>query len=154
MLYIYIYVCVCEIRYHMRNHYFGLRFYNAAGLVVNASTSPTKRLAYDTDISGDAHWSTCIFHFNFAIARLSLWNCWTRCYCLLFCFECCFPRQFNDILRKLLAGVYKLNSFFSFNLPYLRCVWALDLTWSHRRLLSRRPRVGAGHLPYRLRATL
>ena len=49
-------VCVCEIRHHMRNNYFGSRFYNAAGgLVVNASTSPTKRLAYDTDISGDAH---------------------------------------------------------------------------------------------------
>ena len=28
-------------------------------LVVIASTSPTTRLAFDTDISGDAHWRTC-----------------------------------------------------------------------------------------------
>ena len=32
-----------------------LNVYDAGGLVVIASTSPTKRLAIDTDISGDAH---------------------------------------------------------------------------------------------------
>ena len=54
----------------------------------------------------------------------------------------------------LLKAFLNINTFFSFNLSYLQCVWVLDLTWSHRRLLSRRPRVGAGHLPYRLKATL
>ena len=29
--------------------------FKSRGLVVIASTSPTKRLAFDTDISGDAH---------------------------------------------------------------------------------------------------
>ena len=34
---------------------------SAGGLVVHASTSPTKRLAWDTDITGDVHWRTCQF---------------------------------------------------------------------------------------------
>ena len=33
----------------------------AGGLVVHASTSPTKRLALNTDIGGDAHRRTCYF---------------------------------------------------------------------------------------------
>ena len=33
----------------------------AGGLVVHASTSPTKRLALNTDIGGDAHRRTCNF---------------------------------------------------------------------------------------------
>ena len=53
----------------------------------------------------------------------------------------------------LLKAFSNIHPFFCFNLSYLQCVWVLDLTWSHRRLLSRKPRVGAGHLPYRLRAT-
>ena len=36
----------------------------AGGLVVHASTSPTKRLALNTDIGGDAHRRTCIFPFS------------------------------------------------------------------------------------------
>ena len=38
----------------------------AGGLVVHASTSPTKRLALNTDIGGDAHRRTCYFHFPFS----------------------------------------------------------------------------------------
>ena len=34
--------------------------FTAGGLVVHASTSPTKRLALNTDIGGDAHRRTCI----------------------------------------------------------------------------------------------
>ena len=34
---------------------------SAGGLVVHASTSPTKRLAWDTDITGDVQWRTCQF---------------------------------------------------------------------------------------------
>ena len=34
--------------------------------VVHASTSPTKRLALNTDIGGDAHRRTCYFHFPFS----------------------------------------------------------------------------------------
>ena len=34
------------------------------GLVVHASTSPTKRLALNTDIGGDAHRRTCNFPFS------------------------------------------------------------------------------------------
>ena len=40
----------------------------AGGLVVHASTSPTKRLALNTDIGGDAHRRTCIFR------TLRKWN--------------------------------------------------------------------------------
>ena len=43
----------------------------AGGLVVHASTSPTKRLALNTDIGGDAHRRTCIFPFPNGM-RLSL----------------------------------------------------------------------------------
>ena len=35
----------------------------AGGLVVHASTSPTKRLALNTDIGGDAHRRTCNLSF-------------------------------------------------------------------------------------------
>ena len=37
--------------------------FTAGGLVVHASTSPTKRLALNTDIGGDAHRRTRIFPF-------------------------------------------------------------------------------------------
>ena len=43
----------------------------AGGLVVHASTSPTKRLALNTDIGGDAHRRTCNFLFPNGM-RLSL----------------------------------------------------------------------------------
>ena len=39
-------------------------FFSAGGLVVHASTSPTKRLALNTDIGGDAHRRTCNFPFS------------------------------------------------------------------------------------------
>ena len=45
--------------------------FTAGGLVVHASTSPTKRLALNTDIGGDAHRRTCIFLFPNGM-RLSL----------------------------------------------------------------------------------
>ena len=35
--------------------------FKAGGLVVHASTSPTKRLALNTDIGGDAHRRTCFY---------------------------------------------------------------------------------------------
>ena len=38
--------------------------FTAGGLVVHASTSPTKRLALNTDIGGDAHRGTCNFPFS------------------------------------------------------------------------------------------
>ena len=60
---------------------------------------------------------------------------------------------FSMTYLGLLKAFSNINPFFSFNLSYLQCVWAFDLTWSHRRLLSRRPRVGAGHFPYRSKAT-
>ena len=59
---------------------------------------------------------------------------------------------FSMTYLGLLKAFSNIHLFFSFNLSYLQCVWVLDLTWSHRRLLSRRPRVGAGHFPYRSKA--
>ena len=46
-------------------------FIVAGGLVVHASTSPTKRLACDTDITGDVQWRTCHSFCNF---NLSVWQ--------------------------------------------------------------------------------
>ena len=43
-------------------------FSTAGGLVVHASTSPTKRLALNTDIGGDAHRRTCTF------SNISAWQ--------------------------------------------------------------------------------
>ena len=39
-------------------------FSTEGGLVVHASTSPTKRLALNTDTGGDAHRRTCNFPFS------------------------------------------------------------------------------------------
>ena len=49
-----------------------LGFFRAGGLVVHASTSPTKRLPLNTDIGGDAHRRTCLI---FTFAELSLTFC-------------------------------------------------------------------------------
>ena len=59
--------CVCNPWNH-RDPFGLVRFafslcVTAGGLVVHASTSPTKRLALNTDIGGDADRRTCIFSF-------------------------------------------------------------------------------------------
>ena len=59
-------VCACETLGVTENplivvFFFFVQFQSAGGLVVHASTSPTKRLALNTDIGGDAHGRTCFF---------------------------------------------------------------------------------------------
>ena len=54
-------LCVCAPCNHRDP--FGF-FFSAGRLVVHASTSPTKRLALNTDIGGDAHRRTCNFPFS------------------------------------------------------------------------------------------
>ena len=61
--------CVCNPWSHRGP--FGFCF-TAGGLVVHASTSPTKRLALNTDIGGDAHRRTCTFSSTFS--NISAWQ--------------------------------------------------------------------------------
>ena len=60
--------CVCNPWNHRDPFGFAQFFSTAGGLVVHASTSPTKRLALNTDIGGDAHRRTCTF------SNISAWQ--------------------------------------------------------------------------------
>ena len=57
--------CVCNPWNHRDPFGFVQFFSTEGGLVVHASTSPTKRLALNTDIGGDAHRRTCTFSNGF-----------------------------------------------------------------------------------------
>ena len=60
-------MCVCKPWNHRS---FWILFHSRG--VVHASTSPTKRLALNTDIGGDAHRRTCTFSSTFS--NISAWQ--------------------------------------------------------------------------------
>jgi hypothetical protein len=58
-----VFVCVWGhtlfLRVSRSSWYLPNMFHSSRGLVVHASTSPTKKLACDTEITGDVQWRTC-----------------------------------------------------------------------------------------------
>ena len=100
-------MCVC----HPWNHRdalnaFAVVHFTAGGLVVHASTSPTKRLALNTDIGGDAHRRTCNFPTFPYGKRLSQEP---HCKALMFSLNCrCERNVVSLFVRRSLSSFWAL----------------------------------------------